>query len=211
VIDMTTTGSTGDEMGDRTLPRWRELSTPDEIVDAICELYARRGDAMYDEAVSQSMHGVQSAWWGEQEGASPSLVAAALLHDLAHLLERDPADGDEHPDRDLRHEEVGARFLANWFGPEVTEPIRHHVAAKRFLCAVEPEYLATLSPASVHSLGLQGGPMSPDEAAAFLDLPGAAEAIRLRRWDDLAKDPERPTAPFSHYRDLLIDLVATGR
>ena len=201
----------GDNVGEGpAMPRWRELTDPVEVVDGICELYARRGGAMYDEAVSQSTHGVQSAWWGEQEGAPPALVAAVLLHDLAHLLERDPADG-EHPDRDLRHEEVAARFLANWFGPDVTEPIRHHVAAKRFLCAVDPAYIDTLSPASIHSLALQGGPMSPDEAAAFLDLDGAADAVRLRRWDDLAKDPDQPTAPFTQYRDLLLELVTVGR
>lgn len=183
--------------------------TPTEVADALCDLYARRGGAMYDEAVSQTVHGVQTASLAEQEHAPPALIAAALLHDLAHLLERDPADGDSHPDRDLRHEEVAAGVLTEWFGPEVTEPIRHHVAAKRYLCAVEPDYVLGLSPASVHSLALQGGPMSADEADAFLALDGAADAVRLRRWDDCAKDPDRVNLPFSHYRDLLISLVHT--
>lgn len=185
---------------------WRQLRHPTDVVDALCELYAERGDERYDEAVSQAVHGVQSALLAEEEGAAPALVVAALLHDVGHLLERGLGAGGS--DRDLHHEEVAARFLANWFGPDVTEPIRHHVAAKRFLCTVEPDYRSTLSPASAHSLALQGGIMSPDEVVAFLQVPGGPDAIRLRRWDDLAKNPDRPTPRFDRYRELLIDVVA---
>ncbi len=195
---------------DRRRPRpWRELVSGAEVVDALCALFDERGDGLYDESVSQSVHAAQTAMLARREGASPELVVAALLHDLAHLLERDPADGAAHPDRDLRHEEVAARFLANWFGPEVTEPIRHHVAAKRYLCAVDPGYTDTLSPASVHSLGLQGGPMSPEETVAFLGVEGAADAVRLRRWDDLAKDPDLESPPFADHRSLILSVVRT--
>lgn len=166
---------------------------------------------MYDESVSQTAHAVQTAMLAERDGASPALMVASLLHDLAHLLERDPADGAAQPDRDLRHEVVAARFLATWFGPEVTAPIRHHVAAKRYLCAIDPEYTRALSPASVHSLALQGGPMSPDEAGAFLSVDGAAEAVRLRRWDDLAKDPDLMAPAFADHRELLLSVVRVER
>lgn len=182
---------------------WMELESPDEVVEAICGLFRERGDAMYDEAVSQSVHGVQAAMWGAREGAPTSLRLAALLHDIGHLLERDPSGGADHPEHDLHHEDLAARFLANWFGPDVTEPIRHHVAAKRYLVSIDPGYLGTLSPASVHSLGLQGGPMSPDEAEAFIALPGAADAVWLRRWDDLAKDSSAPTPAFDEFADLI--------
>ena len=181
------------------------------MVDALCALFDERGGAMYDESVSQSAHAVQTAMLANRDGASPALVVAALLHDLAHLLERDPADGVVHPDRDLRHEVVAARLLSNWFGPEVTEPIRHHVAAKRYLCAVDPGYTRTLSPASLHSLALQGGPMSPEETSAFLDVDGAADAVRLRRWDDAAKDPDKETPVFADHRALILSVVRSER
>lgn len=207
-----------DEQHDRTgvadrdrWRRWRELLSGAEVVDALCALYDERGGAMYDESVSQTAHAVQTAMLAERDGASPALVVASLLHDLAHLLERDPADGAAQPDRDLRHEVVAARLLANWFGPEVTAPIRHHVAAKRYLCAIDPEYLRALSPASVHSLALQGGPMSPGEAGAFLGVDGAAEAVRLRRWDDSAKNPELATPAFADHRELLLSVVRIER
>lgn len=189
----------------RRLP-WTELHDPDDVVAAICSWYAERGGERYDEAVTQTVHGVQTALLAESEGAPPPLVAAALLHDLGHLLGRE-ADG--HPEHDLRHEQVGARLLGRWFPPTVTEPIRHHVAAKRWLCSADPGYAETLSTASVHSLVLQGGAMPPEEATAFLQLPGASDAIRLRRWDDLAKDPDRPTPGFERYRSLLRAVIVT--
>mgnify|MGYP001797128233 CR=1 FL=1 len=122
-----------------------------------------------------------------EHGATTPTIVAAFLHDIGHLLlGEDDGERDFLAD-DLHHEDVGARFLANWFGPEVTEPIRHHVPAKRYLCAVEPEYHATLSAASTRSLEVQGGPMSDDEVAEFETQPGWAEAVELRRWDDDAK------------------------
>jgi len=182
---------------------WRKLGSPDEVADAICALYRERGDALYDEAVSQTAHGIQAARLAAADGAPGTLQLVALLHDIGHLLERDPSEGDAHPERDLHHEMVAARFLANWFGAEVTEPIRHHVAAKRWLVAAEPGYLETLSAASVHSLTLQGGPMPDDEASRFLAMPGARDAVRVRRWDDLAKDPDAPAGDMVQFRDLL--------
>jgi gamma-butyrobetaine dioxygenase len=104
---------------------------------------------------------------------------------------------------DTRHGEAGAAWLAQWFGPEVTEPVRLHVAAKRYLCAAEPDYLAALSPASVYTLGVQGGPMQGPELAEFEAHPYASAAIRVRRWDDQAKEPEVEPPPFSHFEPVL--------
>ena len=108
---------------------------------------------------------------------------------------------------DYRHQDTGADWLAQWFPSEVSEPVRLHVMAKRYLCAMEPDYLAHLSPASVHSLELQGGPLTVAEAHAFERLPHAQAAVSVRRWDDQAKDPGAATPTFAHFRQLLSDLT----
>ena len=108
---------------------------------------------------------------------------------------------------DNRHSDTGADWLAQWFGPEVTEPVRLHVAAKRYLCAVEPGYFALLSEASVFTLRVQGGPMTGPEAEAFAALPHSVDAVRLRRWDEAAKDPDAAPPSLEHYRPLLIGLL----
>src|SRR5215813_12508030 len=157
------------------------------IVDEIIELFARRGgDAYFGEPVSQLQHSLQTAFQAEQEGASDALIAAALLHDVGHLLHKLPED-IAYRGVDGRHEQVGAMWLARYFPAAVTEPIRLHVTAKRYLCAINSDYYRRLSPASVQSLALQGGPMSDDEVQEFEATPYARESVRLRQWDDLAK------------------------
>lgn len=188
--------------GDST---WRSITTPDALADALLGLFRRRGDEHYDEAVSQTAHAVQSAALARAASAPPELVVAALLHDVGHLLE--PADHGVIRERDLHHEELGARLLARWFGPAVTDPIRYHVAAKRYLCAVDPGYHAQLSPASVRSLELQGGVMSADEVAEFDAQPASKAAAALRRWDDLAKRTDLVTPPIEEFRGLLVRLA----
>lgn len=182
--------------------------TPEtEIALRLREMVARRGAALYgDEAVSQEQHALQCARMAEQEDAPPWLVVAALLHDIGHLLEADYGTGRAR-ERDARHEVLGEDFLATWFGPEVTEPVRLHVAAKRYLCAVDAPYFDTLSPASKHSLMLQGGPMSDAEVAAFEREPFHTEAVRLRRWDDRAKDPEMTTPDLEHFLPAVVRCV----
>jgi phosphonate degradation associated HDIG domain protein len=170
------------------------------IADTILELLQTGGQAAYfGEAVSQQEHALQTAHLAETAGAPDSLVVAALVHDLGHLLHGLPqtiaAAGI-----DGRHEVAGHAWLARSFGPAVTEPIRLHVAAKRYLCAVDPEYLRQLSPASVQSLHLQGGPFTLAEVRAFDALPFHAEALRLRHWDDQAKIPEWTVPGLEHYR-----------
>jgi gamma-butyrobetaine dioxygenase len=108
---------------------------------------------------------------------------------------------------DNRHSHTGADWLAQWFGSSVTEPVRLHVAAKRYLCAVEPGYFALLSEASVHTLAVQGGPMTPEAAEAFAASPFCEDAVRLRRWDEAANDALAKTPDFAHFRPLLADLL----
>lgn len=153
---------------------------------SIRELFERRGgDAYFGEPVTQAAHGLQAAHLARASGAPDNLIVAALLHDIGHLLHGDESLADGGIDG--RHEELGADWLAAHFGPEVCDPVRLHVPAKRYLCAVDPAYLSGLSPASVTSLELQGGPYTPEEVAAFDALPHAAAALQLRRWDDGAK------------------------
>ncbi|MEO1190371.1 MAG: HD domain-containing protein [Pseudomonadota bacterium] len=167
-------------------------------IQALERLFEERGQATYGEAVTQIAHAEQTAACAVAEGAPETLVAAALLHDVGHLIA-------DNPDRlgHWNHAESGATYLAAWFLPDVTEPIRLHVAAKRYLCAVEPEYLHQLSEASTQSLAQQGGPFTPDQAARFIDQPFAAEALRLRRWDEGGKVEGQVIQPVSFYRALL--------
>jgi len=162
----------------------------------------RGGDAYFGEPVSQLEHALQAAYYAGQENAPASLVVAALLHDVGHLLH---GLGEHVADRgiDARHEDVGEAWLAREFGPEVTEPVRMHVDAKRYLCATDPEYLALLSPASLQSLALQGGAYTAEEAREFERRPFARDAVRLRRWDDLAKVPGMAVPGLESYRALI--------
>ena len=161
-------------------------------VEAIAGLFAGPGARDYlGEAVTIGDHMRQAGALAEAAGAAAPLVAAALLHDIGRN------------ETDSRHGTGGARWLSQWFGPAVTEPVRLHVAAKRYLCAAEPGYFGRLSPESVRTLALQGGPMTPAQAAAFEALPCAPDAVAVRRWDDQAKDPAVTPPEFSHFVPLL--------
>ena len=173
-----------------------------DSVDRILDVFEKRGaEAYLGEPVSQQEHAVQAAWLAVQEGAPDALIAAALLHDIGHLL-----GGDDDPAErgvDGYHENAGCAWLASEFGPQVTEPIRLHVAAKRYLCATEPAYFETLSPASIRSLALQGGPFSEAEVHQFEANPFYRDAVRLRRWDDQAKIPGLAVPAPRDYAEML--------
>ena len=184
-------------------------------VDWIAELFGSAGASDYlGEPVTVAEHLCQSGALAEAAGAPPALIAAALLHDVGHLRGADPvAVGVEVSGRDLLaghdndHGERGATWLAQWFPPAVTEPVRLHVAAKRYLCAVEPGYFGLLSPASVYTLSVQGGAMTRAETDEFATTQYAQHAIEVRRWDDAAKDPAAAAPGLAHFIPLLTDLV----
>ena len=186
---------------------WRALSNPDEVAGAIVELYERRGTSTYDEAITQSEHALQTASYAMAAGAPDTAVVAALLHDVGHLLMADAESSDRFREIDLHHEQVGSRFLANWFGAAVTTPVALHVAAKRYLCATDTGYHSLLSPASVNSLALQGGPMTADEVAEFEAVEHHGVAVDLRRWDDQGKIPHAPTPPMEVFQELMVDVL----
>ena len=182
--------------------------TSADPVRVIADLFAAEGAREYlGEPVSQAAHMLQAAALAEASGAGPELVAAALLHDVGHFTGTVSGHELMSGARDNRHSDAGADWLAQWFGPGVTEPVRLHVAAKRYLCTVEPGYFGSLSDASVHTLRMQGGPMSPAETAEFEGNRWCTAALRLRRWDDAAKDPHARVPAFGYYRPLLRQLV----
>jgi phosphonate degradation associated HDIG domain protein len=176
-----------------------DIAVLDPRLTLLADLLVLRADGLYGlHDVTQREHALQAAWLAEQAGCPDALIVASLLHDVGHLVHdlgaNPAADGV-----DDRHEERGHAFLEAWFGPEVTEPVRLHVAAKRYLCATEADYFARLSPDSVLSLSLQGGPMSGEEAADFAALPQAAAAVQLRRFDEQAKIKGQATPPVDHF------------
>ena len=176
-------------------------------IGRITELYGTWGLDTYDEEVTQLDHALQCAAHARTARADASLIAAALLHDIGHLLDLEAGGTVDEPRSD-HHEDVGAASLASLFPPSVTAPIALHVRAKRYLAAVEPDYIDALSRGSITSLARQGGPMDTVEARAFEQNPGFTDACRLRRWDDLGKVDGLVVDPFDTYLELLGTLVA---
>ncbi|WP_395055889.1 phosphonate degradation HD-domain oxygenase [Polaromonas sp.] len=171
-------------------------------LDEITELFHANGAVQYGaEAVTQQQHALQCAHLAEQAGATPALIAAALLHDLGHLLA--PEQRPKAASADDLHQFMALPFLRGVFPEAVLAPIRMHVDAKRYLCRVDPSYWSGLSLASRRSLVLQGGPFSANQAHAFMAQAFAADAVALRRWDDSAKSPEASTPSWTHYAAVL--------
>ena len=181
------------------------MTAPAASVAEVLALYERWGPERYDEEVTQLEHTLQTAALARAASADDALVAAALLHDVGHLLEL--ADGRFRSDVDEHHESRGASYLAGLFPPTVTAPIALHVRAKRYLCAVDTGYAGALSAGSVASLAKQGGPMSVEEATAFERQPAAKAAVQLRRWDDEAKILDLDVGTLDQHADLLERLV----
>ncbi|OHV32665.1 HD domain-containing protein [Pseudofrankia saprophytica] len=185
-------------------------AAPAEALAAVHALFDAASSSEYlGEAVSVAGHSLRTAACAVAAGAAPALVAAALLHDVGHMLDRDSAAALARGD-DIRHEITGAAWLSRWFGPEVTEPVRLHVDAKRYLCVVDPGYYDILSPISRRTLAMQGGPFEGDELTAFRAGPYAEDAAAVRRWDDAGKDPSVVIPPLSAYDDLLAGLIRDG-
>jgi phosphonate degradation associated HDIG domain protein len=179
--------------------------------DEVHGLYSERGAQRYEAngrvgGVTQLQHALQCAAWAVDANAPDTLVAAALLHDLGHLLV-DPVVAEVSAAQDDLHQFRALPFLRPHLCAEVLEPIRLHVDAKRYLCSTVAGYWDTLSDGSRRSLVLQGGAFTDEEAQAFIQQPHAAQAVQLRRWDDRAKDPARTVPAFETYRALIDRLL----
>lgn len=180
----------------------------DRVVDLLTAIYETAGAGQYDgEAVTQIQHALQCARLSEISDSESWLTCAALLHDIGHLI---PHDSQQHSSVGvIDHGSSGANFLLYLgFPVEVTEPVRLHVDAKRYLCAADPGYQMKLSEASRLSLEMQGGPMSAAECELFRQRPMAGAAIQIRLWDDSSKDVELHDLPsFDSYREHLLSVL----
>ncbi|MFK5998088.1 MAG: HD domain-containing protein [Rhodobacterales bacterium] len=181
--------------------------TPDTIVAFLGDIFTRRGGEEYlGEPVTMAEHMLQGAYFAETEGCDDVIIVAALLHDIGHFTSefgtfsmKDTAD--------KYHEEAGAAVLEKFFPPIVTECVRQHVAAKRYLCATDESYFAKLSTASVHSLNLQGGAMDDAEVAAFQKNPHLDALVKVRHLDDRGKVAGLKTPDFFHYAPMVQRVV----
>jgi phosphonate degradation associated HDIG domain protein len=175
------------------------------VSDEVFDLFERHGrEAYFGESVSILEHSLQAAWLAKEAGAEQHLLVAALVHDIGHLM-HGLAEDIAQRNLDGKHELIGEAWLHSRFGPQVSEPVRLHVDAKRYLSFIEPSYLAQLSPASLLSLKLQGGPFSPDQARDFERHPHFEAAVTLRRWDDAAKITDLAVPGVRAYEKALND------
>jgi phosphonate degradation associated HDIG domain protein len=183
-----------------------QVAAVDEVFEVLVRL---GGEGYFGEAISKLEHAEQAAWHATQAGADEELILASLLHDIGHLVEDPESIRDERVGV-VNHDEVGERWLlARGFSPRVAGLVGGHVDAKRYLTAVNPAYLARLSPASVETLQLQGGPMSEADAAAFAEVPELRDVLRLRSWDEMAKDPAWDGPRLASYRDMITRHLAS--
>ena len=181
--------------------------TPQTVVEFLGGIFERRGNEEYlGEPVTMAEHMLQGAHFAEKAGEREEVIVAALLHDIGHFTSEfgtfSMADTE-----DRHHEDAGAEVLAPFFPSIVTDCVKYHVAAKRYLCATRPEYFKRLSEASIHSLKLQGGPMDTDEVAEFEENPNLADIIKVRHYDEAGKQAGLETEPFSHYAPMIQRVV----
>lgn len=184
---------------------WTSLRRPTDVAAAIVDLYRRHGDERYAATVSHTEHALQTGALAMVAGAPAHLIVAAFTHDIGRVLAA--AGPDRRTDRDDRHHELGARHLARWFDLDVVEPVRLHVAAKRYLCATDATYHEGLSTMAAHALKRQGGPMTSGECLAFERLAASDDALRVRAWDDRAVTPRAPTPPLEAFADVMIEVL----
>lgn len=186
--------------------KFKQLSK-DTIVAHLAGIFAHSGAQQYlGEPVTMAQHMLQAASLAQHQGCSEAVIAAALLHDIGHFT-NDFGTFSMADTLDLQHEIYGAKVLAPFFPAKVTQCVRYHVAAKRYLCATKAAYFSQLTKASVHSLHLQGGPMGKDEVAQFETNPHLEDIVQVRLLDDAGKVANIKTYPFAHFKNLLQALV----
>lgn len=177
-----------------------------KVIDEVFQTFRLHGHRHYGENVTETMHALQCATFAMENGEASVVIAACLLHDYGHLV-HDLGEDIANKGIDAHHETLGANQLSRWFKEDLVEPVRLHVAAKRYLCLKNPKYLEGLSEASRRSLFLQGGPMSEQEGLLFEANPHYQNAVRLRLYDDMGKLPDMKTPDFEDFRKILEEFV----
>ncbi|WP_264213555.1 (R)-1-hydroxy-2-trimethylaminoethylphosphonate oxygenase [Leisingera thetidis] len=187
-------------------PDFSEL-TQNNIVAFIGDIFDRRGDEEYlGEPVTMTEHMLQGATIAEANGQPEEIIVGALLHDIGHFTsEFGTFSMDDTEDR--FHEEAGAEVLEQFFPSVITDCVRYHVAAKRYLCATKPEYFNRLSEASIHSLNLQGGPMNAAEVAEMEKNPNLRQIIAVRYLDEAGKRADMETPDYWHFAPMVQRMV----
>jgi predicted HD phosphohydrolase len=181
--------------------------TTENIVDFIGSIFERRGGEEYlGEPVTMGQHMLQGATLAEKAGQPDEIIVAALLHDIGHFTS-EFGTFTMNDTEDRFHEDAGAKVLEKFFPKVISDCCRFHVAAKRYLCATDPKYFDKLSEASIHSLSLQGGPMSLDEILKFEENPNLEKIITVRHLDDAGKDPNLETSDFWYFAPLVQRMV----
>ncbi len=181
--------------------------TQDNVVAFLQDIFERRGGEEYlGEPVTMAQHMLQGATLAQQNGEPDVLVVATLLHDIGHFTS-EFGTFSMNDTEDKLHEEAGAEVLHSLFPALVIDCVRYHVAAKRYLCATDKGYFNKLSAASVHSLNLQGGPMSPAEVAQFEQLENLSQIVAVRHYDDRGKHPDMTTPSFSEFMPVIQRVV----
>lgn len=189
-------------LSDNVCMTLKRSETAKATIDQMFAIFQTLGHRHYGENVSELEHALQTAAFARQFGETDAVVLSCLLHDYGHML-HDLGEDVAHQGIDARHEELGADLLKDLFPEKILEPIRQHVAAKRYLCWKIPSYSEGLSESSQISLHLQGGPMTDFEAAAFELNPHLESCLKVRRYDDMGKVPGMPTADLESYRSLM--------
>lgn len=177
------------------------------IVAFLGGIFDRRGDEEYlGEPVTMGEHMLQGATIAEQNGQPEEIIVAALLHDIGHFTSEFGTFAMTDTE-DRHHEDAGAQVLERFFPSLITDCCRYHVAAKRYLCATKPAYFDRLSDASIHSLNLQGGPMSAEEVADFEKNPNLDAIIAVRYLDDAGKRAGMETPDYWHFAPMVQRMV----
>lgn len=183
------------------------ILTPANIVAFLEDIFERRGGEEYlGEPVTMAQHMLQGATLAEQNGQDEVIIVSALLHDIGHFTS-EFGTFRMNDTEDRFHEAAGADVLQDFFPSLVTDCVRYHVAAKRYLCATRPAYFNQLSQASIHSLNLQGGAMNEAEVAEFEKNPNLREIVEVRNLDDAGKHADMHTPAFAHFAPMVQRIV----